>query len=644
MLCEPFMDSTFSKIDKIDVDYFRRPSARVDIAEETKINADQKMSDEFYAQKVDDGKEVNFITEVFFLTAAAHHYGSEATLAKVDQLKRQLKRLAQELEMMEKERPKWAADPLRLRVFENALKKYKDQLERGTCVMHAIQGVLLDDLSQQRSLLFMRYIIVWLMRIAVPGTTFPAQPINLPLAADQPKVFQCLPEWFIDDIVSNFKYVTNNMPQLIVATQCEELITFCITFLRSSEYIKNPYLKSGLVTILFAGTLPFYGRTKGVLGDLLNSSPFALKNLLHALMKFYIEAESTGLNSQFYDKFNIRYEIFKVIQSIWSNSVYRENLERESKVNVEFFVRFVNLMLNDATYVLDEGFSALKKIKNLQAELENADASGMEAQQKQEKEEELHSEENRAKSYMQLTKETLSMMKMFTEALSDAFTTPEVVQRLADMMDYNLDSLVSRKQSDLKVHESEQLGFRPMSLLNDLMSIYLNLCQKTSFQLAVARDGRSYKPENFANANRIMSRNASKSPQELQAWMGFANAVATIKQTDEEEDIPEEDIPEQFMDPLMATLMEDPVILPISKQKIDRSTIRQHLLSDPHDPFNRSPLKIEDVITDSGLKAEIEAFKLDYRAKRAAAKQQDAMDVDPAETTAMGGGDTSMQG
>ena len=45
----------------------------------------------------------------------------------------------------------------------------------------------------------------------------------------------------------------------------------------------------------------------------------------------------------------------------------------------------------------------------------------------------------------------------------------------------------------------------------------------------------------------------------------------------------------------MFSLMEDPVILPASKISIDRSTIRSHLLSDPHDPFNRVPLTIEDV-------------------------------------------------
>ena len=55
-------------------------------------------------------------------------------------------------------------------------------------------------------------------------------------------------------------------------------------------------------------------------------------------------------------------------------------------------------------------------------------------------------------------------------------------------------------------------------------------------------------------------------------------------------------VTDALSDPLMYTLMEDPVILPASKQTIDRSTIRSHLLSDPNDPFNRAPLKIEDVV------------------------------------------------
>ena len=77
----------------------------------------------------------------------------------------------------------------------------------------------------------------------------------------------------------------------------------------------------------------------------------------------------------------------------------------------------------------------------------------------------------------------------------------------------------------------------------------------------------------------------------------------------------------------MYTLMEDPVILPTSKTSIDRSTIRSHLLSDPNDPFNRAPLKIEDVIDDTKLRERIMAFKNEKKGAKIA--DSNVMDETP---------------
>lgn len=163
---------------------------------------------------------------------------------------------------------------------------------------------------------------------------------SLPLPDEQPEAFRCLPEYFLEDIVDHFKFITRFMPHIITTTQSDELIMICIAFLRSSEYIKNPYLKAGLVTILFAGVWPVPGRPNGVLGDQLNGLAFAHQHLLHAVMKFYIECESTGTHTQFYDKFNIRYEIFQVIRCIWPNSVYRERLAREARSVYRFHLAY----------------------------------------------------------------------------------------------------------------------------------------------------------------------------------------------------------------------------------------------------------------------------------------------------------------
>jgi ubiquitin conjugation factor E4 B len=102
-LCEPFMDATFSKISKVDTDYLRR-TPRVNMSDETKLNADQATSDEFYNNKAEGTS--NFISEVFFLTLAAHHYGLGATNSKLKDLDKDIKHIEKVIKQMEEEMPK----------------------------------------------------------------------------------------------------------------------------------------------------------------------------------------------------------------------------------------------------------------------------------------------------------------------------------------------------------------------------------------------------------------------------------------------------------------------------------------------------------------------------------------------------------
>ena len=102
-LCDPFMDAKFAKIDRVDVNYFHR-SPKVDIAEETKINSDLKAADEYYATEV--GGTNNFISEIFFLTVAAHHYGTESAQTRQGEIRKHVQRMEKELEKVEEERQK----------------------------------------------------------------------------------------------------------------------------------------------------------------------------------------------------------------------------------------------------------------------------------------------------------------------------------------------------------------------------------------------------------------------------------------------------------------------------------------------------------------------------------------------------------
>ncbi len=76
------------------------------------------------------------------------------------------------------------------------------------------------------------------------------------------------------------------------------------------------------------------------------------------------------MSSQFYDKFNIRYNISQILKNVWNDPSHRLKFIAESK-DKEYFVKFVNLLMNDTTYLLDEGLTKLSDIRNLENEMEN---------------------------------------------------------------------------------------------------------------------------------------------------------------------------------------------------------------------------------------------------------------------------------
>ena len=66
-----------------------------------------------------------------------------------------------------------------------------------------------------------------------------------------------------------------------------------------------------------------------------------------------------------------------------------------------------------------------------------------------------------------------------------------------------------------------------------------------------------------------------------------------------------------LQDPILDHIMLDPVTLPSSKIVIDRGTIMRHLLSDPHDPFNRCALSLPTSRASWGMSVSILAMVVD---------------------------------
>lgn len=96
----------------------------------------------------------------------------------------------------------------------------------------------------------------------------------------------------------------------------------------------------------------------------------AQQSLISSLMKFYVDIETTGQSTEFYDKFTIRYHISHIMKGMWNSPLHKQLVILESK-NGKQFVKFINMLMNDTTFLLDESLENLKKIHEVQTLMMN---------------------------------------------------------------------------------------------------------------------------------------------------------------------------------------------------------------------------------------------------------------------------------
>jgi len=324
----------------VEVNYFRtipigRTAPRVVITEETKLKADQTTADEFLSHKITN-VEPHFISEIFFLNCFAHSVGLGPAMSVHHRLDETVNDLQRQIDRINSN-PSWRQSP-HAALFAAALDRTKKQMDENASLEATMDAVMYDRLSQEKSLDFIGFVANWLLRLVDEKHLHPAQTLKLPLPEDIPIEWRCLPQFLFEIITDHLLYTMRAVPEFMGDRPRPEFIILALTFIgpSGSSYIQNPHLKAKLAEMLYWGTLKHPRFTYGVFGETLNSDTFALEWTFPSLMSFYIEVEHTGLHSQFYDKFNIRYHLSQVMMSVWNNSTHQKRLQQESKYITPF--------------------------------------------------------------------------------------------------------------------------------------------------------------------------------------------------------------------------------------------------------------------------------------------------------------------
>ncbi|XP_042225392.1 ubiquitin conjugation factor E4 A-like isoform X2 [Homarus americanus] len=627
-LAQPFtQDLKTAKILKVDPTYCAAPRVGSnnevpgaytgDLGKQTPLVPYQENSSRSYSKKY------SFISTCFFLTHRALYLGIQVVLQKLQKLSQELGRLQRDAE----ETSAQGSPPTEM---------MSSLLESLTSKYFSIKTAVFEPHMVESLLQFLAASAEWLVQMALcpldqlsPPTTLLEIKMPLPEDTDTHPFLQCIPEFLVETLTETIIAIPRYSVTLLDSTGgslvLPHLMSFVVVFMGSPKRMYNPHLRAHLAECLEI-LLPESGNSSGGLlagyrEQMFTNHP-AASQLVTALIHVFVSIEMTGQSVSFEEKFNYRRPMYEVIKFLWESPRHRKKfkeLAEESLANMEsakppLFLRFVNLLMNDATFLLDEGMSYMSQLRESQRERNSAEWLSLPASQREESGRNFTHMSLLARFHNMLGAHTIKTLLLLTKEIPHMFTHSTLVDRMAGMLNHFLSALVGPKQRNLKVRDMEDYKFRPGETVSDICTIYTHLFNSAEFCLAVSGDGRSYTPELFIKAYDVLYR-IGRAPlaEELHLVAEMVNEAS--KALAEEEDIAA-DAPEEFLDPIMSHLMTDPVILPSSKLTCDRQTIARHLLSDQTDPFNRQPLTMEEVFPDTDLKNKITAWLKQQRALR----------------------------
>jgi len=606
-LCAPMTDDP-CKMDKVDPTYTAKTTA---VSEDRRLAGVHMKGlpgetclvgvSEEEKEKRPTALNYSFPTEIFFMAHKSLDLGFRPVQEKFIKLNQELSRL-QAAYRDAAEVGGVAAEQVQARM-EAAMQKYL-----------SLKAALLEPTTMGHQTSLMAGSSIWLVKQATGGKgTLPSGHVA---ENDAPPALACVPEFIIENLCEHLLLVRRFSPAHFeqVGAHLGKILTMILCFMDQPSLLRNPHLRARLAESLecLLPTHEVQGQPNN-LGSyqrqaLFQDHEYSLR-IAEAILHVFVSIEETGQAVEFEQKFSYRRPMYDVIKYIWELDEFKNRLnelahQAERDIDCEnppLFLRFLNLLINDAIFLLDEGLNYMKQIQEKEAE--RSGWASLPPTERAEAERGFQHMGQLARYHNLMGGETIGVMELLTSNITAVVTHPTLADRLAAMLNYFLKTLTGPERKSFKVSNLEKYSFKPGEIVSQITQIYLNLENSETFIKAISGDGRSYSSELFSMTETVLLKVGRA---DLASALGnIATKVETASSALAEEEELLADCPDEFLCPIMSIVMKDPVLLPSSKQIVDRSTIARHLLSDQSDPFNRAPLTMDMVETVEDLKEKV---------------------------------------
>ncbi|KAJ7373174.1 Ubiquitin conjugation factor E4 A [Desmophyllum pertusum] len=476
-MCQPFMDPCSPKLLKINPQYCALDVSIDGIAHEATglhvvgLDGETRLvvpPDEEHITLRITRPAFGFVTECFFMT----HHCLNLGLWKVCE---KYRKLMNELAQMQQ-------------VYQDAsaqgnegvlIERLKVQFENSIIKQLSLKTHLLNPSLIELSLRFYIATASWLNQLALAGDGFDEmtcfKEVEIPLPTETPTGLLFVPEFIVETMADFIIFLRHFSEETLESAgrSLHHLVTFFVIYMGSPERVRNPHLRAKLAETLEA-LVPVQKNQNSA--GLLSVSPVNMFNrqnaflqhkvapayLPQALLQLFVDIEFTGHSMQFEQKFGYRHHMYSVLQFMWKQDNYKKTLlkmgedaadERKKRTLsvIPLFLRFLNLLVNDSIFLLDEALQYMATLKKFQAEKDNGEWESLSEQAQQQKQQELQHTGGMARSHNILANETVRALSNMTAELKRPFLIGCMLRRTADMLNYFLLRLVGPKWVNLRL-------------------------------------------------------------------------------------------------------------------------------------------------------------------------------------------------
>lgn len=522
-LCQPFISDMNNKILKIDPTYCAAKITSEEEAQRKGVHMHNLHSETCFLPSEEDrpvSENFNFITECYFLAQKSCDLGFRVCVEKLMKINHDLARIQRAYNDAQ------ALGGANHEVAEAIQERMETEMTKYLSLRAALIEPKSLDLYARLHVTSARWLIQIILdtdnSIRSSYALKTIKPLEFPLPEIIPKTLTCIPEFILENLVGFLSFVKRFNPRTLEENGfefTEPILSVIIIYMGSCKRIRNPHLRAGLAECL-ESLLPNNEEAMSMnpnpLGtfcreQLFKQHPHATK-IIPSLLDVFVGIEMTGQSVQFEQKFNYRRPMYVIMDYLWTIEEHRncfKELAKEAEANMEavnppLFLRFLNLLINDSVFLLDEALRNMAQLKTMQAARESGEWTKLPAREREQNEMMFQHTGMIAKFDNILGRWTIHTLEFLTSEITSIFCHPTMVDRVAAMLNYFLHHLVGPNKKNFKVKDKDEYDFKPDVIVIDICKIYVHLYESDSFCLAVSQDGRSYSPILFPQAEDVL--------------------------------------------------------------------------------------------------------------------------------------------